>query len=340
MAKRRWYCPWIFLATTFIFFLYILRPDEPRLFTTRLNQVSLGVEQRVMWWDWKDTNEEVWCRMPYNSPDSKDPVPYVVHYILLGKNGRMAEMCYPAFLSIKATIIRMNPTVVKLHTYGLDTSNPWWKLLEHRVTLVEYDRHTLNGPHGRHVDEFSLAHQADFLRLSILMREGGIYLDTDVYPLKSFTDLLNNPRDIVMGHEGGNRYGLCNAIVIARAGSQFLQKWIRSYSTFNRRIWNYHSVRMPKMLQVQYPDLICPLSPTVFFWPTWSGKHRRYMQMPINQEDAMELQHNMSAYGGAMYENQLAIHGSAEDLTPEKVLTEDTRFNILMRDLVNAPISS
>lgn len=77
-----------------------------------------------------------------------------------------------------------------------------------------------------------LAHQSDLLRLDIMTREGGIYLDTDVFVLKPFTDLLSSPRDIVMGHEGGNRYGLCNAVVVARPGGEFLAVWRESYKRY------------------------------------------------------------------------------------------------------------
>lgn len=313
---------------------YLLRPDEPRLFITRLNQLSLGVQTRVTRWNWKDTQEEVFCRAPNLEP-SQEPIPNIVHYVLLGTN--KAEMSYKTFLSIKATLIRMKPTEVKLHTYGLVESNHWWNLVKHRVTLVEYDRYSLKGPHNRPVNEYGLAHQADFLRLAILQREGGIYLDADIYPFKPFTDLLNSPRDIVMGHEGGNRYGLCNAVIVARAKSEFLRIWRDSYSSFGWT-WNYHSVRMPKLLQVQYSDLICPLSPTVFFWPTWAEVHGRYMHSEIDHDEILELKKNMSMYGGAMYENQLTIHQAPSGVSEEDIVEKDTRFNILMRDVVHTEI--
>ena len=276
----------------------------------------------------------MFCRTPKPDP-SKEPIPNIVHYVLLGAG--KAEMTYKTFLSIKATLTRMKPDQVKLHTYGLDEDNHWWRLLRHRVTLVEYDRFSLKGPHSRPVDDYGLAHQADFLRLAILQREGGIYLDADIYPFKPFNDLLNSPRDIVLGHEGGNRYGLCNAVIVARAKSRFLRIWIDSYSSFGWT-WNYHSVRMPKLLQVQYPTFICPLSPTVFFWPTWAAVHGRYMHSEIDQDEVLALRKNMSMYGGAMYENQLTVHQAPSDISEEDILGRDTRFNVLMRDVVHAEI--
>jgi hypothetical protein len=226
-----------------------------------------------------------------------------------------------------------------MHIYrgGFNTSNVWWEMLNQHVTLVEHDRDHMRGPHGRPLEDFVVQHQADFLRLSILWSEGGIYLDTDVFPLKSFANLLTNDRDIVMGHEGGNRYGLGNAVIVARPRSEFMKLWIESYSSFNRWVWNYHSIRMPKLLQVQHPDLICPLSPSAFFWPTWAAAHGRYMHNPISPQEALELHEQMSTFGGAMYESQLAIHQGV-NLAPGDRLLDDTRFNILVRDIVDTPL--
>lgn len=328
------YLCWSFVLLTVTFFVYLTRPDEPRLFLTRLNQISLGVEQRVTWWDWEDTEEEKWCHNPSKGP--KERIPHVVHYIFLGRDEKPAEMAYRAFLSVKAALIRLRPARVKIHTTGIDPSNQWWIQLRDHVGVVTYNRSELRGPHGRPFSEFWVPHQADFLRLAILEREGGIYFDSDVFALKPFDDLLDSPRDVVMGHEGGNRYGFGNAVILARPHSEFITRWIASYESFNSWIWNYHSIRMPKLLQVQYPDLICPLSPSAFFWPTWAAKHHRYMESPIDEEEAAELKANLALYDGAMYENQLALHQGVS-LTPDAVLHEDTRFNLLVRDLVEAP---
>lgn len=339
-ARRRWlqYTLWTFILSSVAFFLYLTRPDEPKLFMTRLNQISLGVEQRVKWWDWHDTDEEIYCRGPNWHPN-KPPIPNVVHYVFLSPRDQPSELSYRAFLSIKAAILRMQADEIKIHTYetGINPDNPWFKQLQDHVTVVKHDRDLLRGPRGRPVDDFMIQHQADFMRISILLQEGGIYFDNDVFAFKPFTDLLKSSRDVVLGHEGGNRYGFGNAIIVARAHAEFLQKWQDSYATFNDWIYNYHSVRMPKLLQVEYPHLICPLSPTVFFWPTWAASHARYMQRPVSEEAIAELRANMSRFGGAMYENQLALHQGVT-LEPEKVMYEDTRLNVLLRDLVDAPL--
>ena len=114
--------------------------------------------------------------------------------------------------------------------------------------------------------------------------------------------------------------------------------------SFNSKGWNEHSVLQPKILSIQHPDLICPLSPSVFFWPTWTKAHARYMHEPINEAEEASLRSNMTMFGGAMYENQLSIHAwGMHDylarLTPEIVQERNTRFNVLLREVAGARLS-
>jgi hypothetical protein len=324
---------------------YALFNLNVNLLLTKLNQLDIEVERRIKWYDWESTQEETFCRSAYRSklPKSLDPVPNVVHFILLAAEGNEAELSYAQFLAIKSAVLRMNASEVKLHTYGLDARNQWWPELSNHVTLVLLDRNETYAPYDHPIGQMYLAHQADIIRLSILLREGGIYLDTDVYALKPFDDLLNSPRDTLMGHEGGNRYGLCNAVIVSRPHSTFLHHWQQSYKSMDPRAWNYHSVRKPKLLQIQHSDLICPLAPTVFFWPTWAKSHVHYMHDTVNANDAANLRSSMSRYRGVMYDDQLAIHGwgaheKLQKLTPVKMMAEDTRFNILLREVAAAEL--
>ncbi|CAO3611027.1 unnamed protein product [Cunninghamella blakesleeana] len=118
------------------------------------------------------------------------------------------------------------------------------------------------------------AHQADIIRLNTLNKYGGIYLDLDVISLRSLDNLLDN--DFVMGHEGiGGAIGLCNAVILSKPGSKFLQRWIQTYRTFNQSDWNYHSVVLPGKLATHFKDEIHIMNYTSFFWPLWDGNGLR-----------------------------------------------------------------
>jgi len=316
----------------------------------RTNRASekLRLENEYLSWDWKDTPEEIICQN--NSTNLQaNQIPRTVHFILIAEPDKQAELEFHQYLAIKAALLRIQPESVKVHSYSLDETNIWWQLIEHAVTLVIHEpRQTLRTSDGR-VHKLRLPHQTDVLRLEILHREGGIYLDTDVYALQSFSPLLQSPKDLLMGHEGGNRSGIGNAVIVARSGSPFIARWIISYSeSFDNRpqMWNHHSVKVPAELAVRYPDDICKLSPSTFFWPTWSSEHIDAMHSPIGGEEVFALKSNMSSYGGAMYPNQLAYHAWGNfarvrflsSLTPESLFSVDTRFNILLRDAYLAEV--
>ncbi|KAF1826423.1 glycosyltransferase family 32 protein [Dissoconium aciculare CBS 342.82] len=244
---------------------------------------------------------------------------------------------------MKSVLLRTKPDEIKIHHFDLNTTNPWFKEIRKHVTLAQLKREEIAVPHGYRLSDLALAHQSDIVRLAVLAEEGGIYLDTDVYMLRSFKDLLTNPRDVLLGHEGGDRYGLCNAVILARAGSEFISIWQDSYRTFDSTKWNHHSVLMPKQLQIQHKDLICTLSPPIFYWPFWEIWNVQYMHDEISAEEIALLRDQQAAYSGSMYENQLAYHswgGHAylNELTPDIVQNKDSRFNLLLRQIAAHPI--
>jgi hypothetical protein len=97
---------------------------------------------------------------------------------------------------------------LNLHYTDLNEDNEWLRKLRANITLI---RHDLNQEYPRQVEEkWHLAHVLDVMRLDILQRDGGIYFDTDIIALQPFDSLLHSPKDIVLGHEGCNRFGLCN----------------------------------------------------------------------------------------------------------------------------------
>lgn len=62
----------------------------------------------------------------------------------------------------------------------------------------------MTAEYNRQIEEkWQLPHLTDILWLDIVHREGRIYLDTDVIALEPFDSLLQNPRDVILGHEEG-----------------------------------------------------------------------------------------------------------------------------------------
>ncbi|PHH93325.1 hypothetical protein CDD83_7110 [Cordyceps sp. RAO-2017] len=285
-------------------------------------------------------------------------IPNVAHFIFLQKlpldHAGQGDFNFLSYLSVRSAIVSLKPTKVLLH-YGyvgdeahrssegdgadpLIRNNEWIERLRHDVEFVRHD-----GPLNSSLQHSE--HLADKLRLEILLEHGGIYLDIDAFALRPFTHVLESPHphDVVMGNEGGNRAGLCNAVMAARPNSTFVKRWLETYETADLNAeWNYHSVLLPKQLAGQHPDEICELPPDSFFWPTWTWRHVEWMHEPLDQADTRRWQKRIQRTGGSLFDNQLAYHAwsqMARDrylrrLTPEVVRNEDTRFNLLVRRFI------
>lgn len=112
-------------------------------------------------------------------------------------------------------------------------------------------------------------HVAGRLRIQLLYEHGGIYLDSDVVCCKPFNELLH--LECAMGEEYGhfsNKLvikGLCDAVIISKPRSEFLNKWIEGYKKDYRRLWNYNAVKMPFFISEENPHLIKRLNTKYFF---------------------------------------------------------------------------
>lgn len=271
-----------------------------------------------------------------NAHNLTDSIPETVHFIWIGNS----EIPFKLYLAVRAALVSTGLISVHLHhDTPLNGDNGWFRLLQSNLTLVPFDRPDyLTEVAAYHPDAWSGAHQTDAMRLHVLHAYGGIYLDSDAYILRPLDQLFQGARDVYMGHEGGNRWGLCNGAIMAKAGAPFIARWLDEYSSFNDTLWNEHSVRLPKRLAKSHPEDICTLSPSAFFWPMWTRDTVDWMHEPLDKEQAADVEAEIAKNGGSLFEDQLIYHAWAhpakkylDRLTPDIIRDEDTRFNLLMR---------
>lgn len=303
-----------------------------------VDNFPLSPDRRIDTYDFTSTETETICLTGgrFDSLSTKEIIPNTVHYVV-GLHD--AELSFPTYFSILTALKSLNPTIIKLHhTENLDTSNKYVQLLV-QDKRVEFVPHAASRVASEIKQSSHFAHLADLLRLKVLYAEGGIYLDADVYVLQSFDALRNSSRDVVLGYEGGNRWGLCNAVIIARPGAAFIKRWIASYADFGAGEWNTHSVILPKQMAEEHPNEVCILSPHVFFWPTWTRRHVKWMHEPLGRSEAIRAQEDLNAHGGSYFNGQLAYHAWNQlswkpymsKLTEKIVKQDDTRFNLMIR---------
>ncbi|KAI0490278.1 hypothetical protein F4859DRAFT_2726 [Xylaria cf. heliscus] len=326
-----------------------------------IRQTNPWSEQYQVQQDFVSTQDELDCLFGRTPPAATNPtietdlIPNHVHFIFGLSNPyvepRVGTFNFISYLAVRSAVVGMRAQNISLHyTYLADPpapepnknpfSNRWVDRLKDDITLVYHSPEEMAALKNQPGAHWQAAHISDILRLHLLREQGGIYLDIDVFGLRPFTDLLRSPRDIIMGHEGGNRAGLCNAIMVARKNSTFIDRWLAEYNHVDlSHEWNFHSVILPKKLQLQNPDDICALPPSTFFWPTWTWHHVQWMHEPLTRQQARQWATEIDRNGGSLFSEQLGYHAWSQmswdrylsGLTPEIVRTRDTRFNLLVR---------
>ena len=197
-------------------------------------------------------------------------IPKKVHFIFgLAPDFGGKPFSFIHFIAIRS-FLHHNPDFNAFLYYAYEPEGVYWEAAQPLLHLVRCDAPT--EVFGNPLCHF--AHQADVMRLDILIDQGGIYLDLDTLTARSFADLLHH--ETVLGQEclDGQVMGVCNAVMAARAQAPFLKLWRDSYRSFRSRghdaFWNEHSVQVPAALMVQYQGMATVLAFDAFFDPPYS----------------------------------------------------------------------
>lgn len=255
------------------------------------------------------------------------------------------------FLCLESCRRVNRPRAIHFH-YFYEPYGPWWERIRpaldlHRVdpvTFVTRNQSYWEHPEGAFIKQAGLdyAHQADFLRLEILDRRGGVYADIDTLFVKPLPEDLFG-REFVLGSEGemrdpatGSRYdSLCNAFIMSRPGARFGRRWLEEMPELFDGTWNRHSCYGASTLAERMPDAV-HVVPRRYFY--------RYQWTP---EDIALLLEGLDDDHGDVYSihlwNHLWWEPSRTDFSRchKGVLTEDyirgvdTTYNVLARPFLD-----
>ncbi|MGE4056756.1 MAG: glycosyltransferase, partial [Vicinamibacterales bacterium] len=173
------------------------------------------------------------------------------------------------------------PEALVLHFHH-EPWGPWWERIKPHLTLsrvspepfVDQSPRYLDHVEGRFIRLLGLeyAHHADFLRLKLLIAEGGVYADIDSLFVRSLpAALYSEPfvigeEDPVVVREGRPQTSLCNAVMMAKPGSAFASAWLaRMYEVFDGT-WSRHSCTEAARVQAGMPGEV-HVVPSRYFYP-------------------------------------------------------------------------
>ncbi|TXT08601.1 hypothetical protein VHUM_02729 [Vanrija humicola] len=278
-----------------------------------------------------DSGRPSWLPAPLAPKRAGMRVPNAVHYVFglkEPKNGKTEELPYYAYLAIRSALLNLKPEKIYFHYKHLPRG-PWWDLIKPHLTLVE--THPPTSIFGNKIEHF--AHKADLIRLWVMKYSGGIYLDIDMFIVRSFDELLYYPTTLGMEAKTDptrpiyDPEGLCNAVIISEPGAAFIDRWLASYETFSAEDWAGHSVRMPWQLARQHPDDLQVLNSRAFFWPMWSGQE---IDKVFENDDYDFRKTGQYAYHAW---ESLAMK-YLKKLSPEAIRNEDNSFYRLVRPFI------
>ncbi|KAJ3409104.1 hypothetical protein HDV05_004579 [Chytridiales sp. JEL 0842] len=236
-------------------------------------------------------------------------VPNIVTFVF-GLKGPQPPFHIENYLAVKSAHDNIKPTSINFY-YHWEPTGKWWDMAKPMLTLKRVQ--LPQTVYGNKVEHF--AHKADVIRMQAMVEHGGIYMDMDVIAFRDFKPFRKY--DFVMGKEGeGGKVGLCNAILISRPNSTFARRWLSHYRTFDHKVWNYHSVELPKKLSQLHPSEIQVLDYQRFFWPLWDDRGIRKMFL----EKSYDFKRNYAVH---MWETA-SKRNFLRNLTPELLKTADT----------------
>ncbi len=256
-------------------------------------------------------------------------VPNIYHFCYFG--GR--PLGWIEYLAVLSCYKVNSPEKIYFYTDS-ELAGEWWEKI---LPMVEVEKVApINEAFGVAVPY--PAHKADILRLYKLIERGGVYLDLDVVCRRPFAPLFDHR--VVLGQElvAGNLVGLCNAVVLAQPGEQFLQRWLEGFDP-QKSLWRgfrssgpqdkYYSeisIKYSHFLANYWPEEVHVEPVSSFFSPTYEGgEMKKFFEDSDTGAFDQSYCHHLWSVAKKTY---------LDGKTLEQIASPETAFGKLVQNLV------
>lgn len=212
--------------------------------------------------------------------DGIKDIPNIVHYVWIVNGAPNFRLDFRAFISIYSSYLYFNPIIIYIHTDA--TPQEWEEALKSgdqftkaslnlppiQYHLVDVPTHTTK---GYRLDD--VRHRSDFLRVGIVLEFGGIYLDTDVIPIRDILPLRQSGFANVVGNQ--DEWRINNGVLMSKKGSAMMSIFNTSqHDAFDGR-WTTHSVDLLSHLSYRMqaiPHEVLVLGKSAFSPAKWTAE--------------------------------------------------------------------
>ncbi len=184
------------------------------------------------------------------------------------------------YLCLASCLAVNRPQAIHFH-YRHEPFGPRWERIKPQLQLRRITQAVAgyapqrygDSEEGRLIEQLGLgyAHESDFLRLDILLAEGGVYADMDTLFVRPFPDAWF-AEEFVIGEENSPltegeiiRPSLCNALMFARPQARFAALWRERMVHVFDGTWNRHSCIEAARVWQALPDCARVL-PSAYFY--------------------------------------------------------------------------
>lgn len=209
-------------------------------------------------------------------------IPRVFHFIF-GLKEQTEPFHLAHYLCLESCRQVHQPDAIHFH-YANEPYGPLWEQIKPHLTLQPVKREPLRlsaydaSDEGRLIAQagWSYAHEADFIRLKVLLERGGVYADMDTLFVEPMPDSLYQ-YECVLGEEGALpdergilRPSLCNALIAATPNARFIAKWLdAAYTAFDGK-WTSHSCQLASRLWEENTELLHVVPQRYFYRFAWT----------------------------------------------------------------------
>jgi hypothetical protein len=245
------------------------------------------------------------------------------------------------YLALASCLQRVRPQELHVHCDRLPHGF-YWDLIRphvrlHRVSPVPLVSDFAYDPFTQ---QFSYAHHADFIRLDVLTRYGGLYADIDTLFLAPIPEhCWNAPavigREADVADEGGRlRPSLSNALIMSEPGGEYVRAWRERTAAAFDGSWSEHSCLLANTLAQELSDAVViePQRSFHAFEPTPAGLRSLLIDPPGELEGIVSAHLMAHLWWNEWRRDFLDLHANMID--ERWVRESDATYAVAARELL------
>ena len=187
-------------------------------------------------------------------------IPNIVHFVHLLKLDTNQTFDFPfrQFIAIYSAHYYLQPDAIYIHTnvpeYQIERrikeSNSPYTHAVSRLPRVKFSYHAATNMTSRNQTVDILANQSDFVRTSVLVKYGGIYLDDDIYILRDLKPLRQVGFENILGLQQWTE--ICPAVIMATKDNILMRTYHELQDTVFDGSWANHAVGLLSTLAREF----------------------------------------------------------------------------------------